>query len=80
MAGGRQHIGGDRTALHFRDARTPTRRVLQSCEDDVLVMVDHLGPHLQLWRDSCEALEGLGVAVRSEEEGSQQRTFYSRLV
>lgn len=37
-----------------------------------MVVVDHLGPLLELWRESCDVLAELGVTVMSEEEGSQQ--------
>jgi len=51
-----------------------------SVGEDTLVVVDHLGGHLRLWRTSCEALLELGVVVQPEEEGSQQRAYYARLV
>lgn len=52
----------------------------ESEEGDVLVVVDHLAAYLRLWRASCAALQEAGVSVQAEEEGSQQRAFYSRLV
>jgi F0F1-type ATP synthase alpha subunit len=48
--------------------------------EDVLVVIDSLRPHLALWRSICRCLTENHVPVSPEEEGSQQRQYYSRLV
>ena len=53
--------------------------IAQEAGGDVLVVVDDLAPCLALWRASCVALRARGLDVRAEEEGSQQRSMYSRL-
>lgn len=55
--------------------------IAQACgSDDVLVVVDSLRPYLLLWQAICQALRNANVTVTLEEEGSQQRAYYSRLV
>ena len=54
--------------------------IAQGCgADDVLVVVDSLRPYLLLWQAICKALKEADVVVTPEEEGSQQRGYYSRL-
>ena len=69
------------TPLEAIVAASAACSIAESCqEDDVLVVVDSLRPHLELWKAICAELEDLDVAVSPEEEGSQQRAFYARLV
>jgi len=55
--------------------------IAEACADqDVLVVVDSLRPHLHVWKAFCSCLYEANVPVSPEEEGSQQRAYYSRLV
>jgi F0F1-type ATP synthase alpha subunit len=69
-----------RTELEGIVAASAACSIAQACEDDVLVVVDSLRPHLQLWKETCDQLLSRDVPVTPEEEGSQQRGYYSRLV
>lgn len=51
----------------------------QAAGGDTLVLVDSLAPLLDLWKSSCAALDAQDIEVAAEEEGSQQRGFYSSL-
>jgi len=55
--------------------------IAETCEnDDVLVVIDSLRSHLQLWKVMVEQLQQQSVPVTPEEEASQQRAYYARLV
>ena len=70
-----------KTSLEGVVAASAACSIAESClEHDVLVIVDSLRSHLQLWKEICSTLTDQGVAVSPEEEGSQQRAYYSRLV
>mgnify|MGYP000847412899 CR=1 FL=1 len=69
------------TALEGIVAASAACSIAQSCEDeDVLVVVDSLRPHLQLWKTMVTQLQVQSVPVTPEEEGSQQRGYYAKLV
>ena len=69
------------TPLEALIAASAACTMAEGCgDDDVLVVVDSLRPHLAVWRDICRQLSEANVPVSPEEEGSQQRQYYSRLV
>ena len=69
------------TPLQAMIAASAACSIAEACGDaDVLVVVDSLRPHLTLWRSICSTLQANNVVVTPEEEGSQQRAYYSRLV
>jgi len=87
---GALRAAGALESVRVLEATTPIEGVIaasaacsiaEACgSDDVLVVVDSLRPHLRMWRAICRRLIEAGVPVSPEEEGSQQRQYYSRLV